>query len=108
MVDTTVKEIVLKYIDELKKTGLPVHSAVVFGSYIYGKPDNYSDIDVLVISTCFDNHIDRADIGILWKIAARVDSRIEPQPCGIIQWIEDDISAIIETARREGLIIPAA
>jgi hypothetical protein len=42
------------------------------------------------------------DINLLWRLAARTDNRIEPIPCGERQWLEDDASAIIEIARREG------
>lgn len=44
----------------------------------------------------------REDINTLWRLAAQKDSRIEPIPCGERQWLEDDVSAIIEIARREG------
>ena len=48
----------------------------------------------------------RDDINLLWRIAARTDSRIEPIPVGEQQYETDDSSAIIETARREGQRIP--
>jgi len=42
-------------------------------------------------------------------VAARTDSRIEPIPCGERQWIEDDVTPIIEIARREGVqVLPEA
>jgi hypothetical protein len=40
--------------------------------------------------------------------AARTDSRIEPVPVGQRQYEEDDSSAILEIARREGFVIPLA
>jgi hypothetical protein len=39
---------------------------------------------------------------LLWRSAARTDSRIEPIAVGEYQFVEDDSSAIIEIARREG------
>ena len=39
---------------------------------------------------------------LLWKLAAKTDSRIEPILCGEPQWDNDVSSAIIEIARREG------
>ena len=62
----------------------------------------WSDIDLVVISPNFDNPRDRRDVNLLWGQAALVDSRIEPVACGERQWREDDSSAIIEIARREG------
>ncbi len=44
----------------------------------------------------------RRDIDLLWRLAAKEDSRIEPIPCGERQWDEDVSSAIVEIARREG------
>jgi hypothetical protein len=60
---------------------------------------------VLVVSPRFDDTHQREDINLLWRIAARVDSRIEPIAIGARQFEEDDSSAIIEIARREGKII---
>jgi uncharacterized protein len=51
---------------------------------------------------------DRTFINLLWQIAARVDSRTEPIPCGSKQWREDDSSAILAIARREGEVLEAA
>ncbi len=45
------------------------------------------------------------DINLLWRMAARTDSRIEPIPVGQRQFEEDDSSAIIEIARREGQVV---
>ncbi|MDY0270048.1 hypothetical protein [Trichloromonas sp.] len=56
----------------------------------------------------FDDLRDRSAVNLLWRLAARIDSRIEPIPCGSRQWREDDSSAIIEIARREGHILDAA
>ena len=82
-----------------------VRFAVVFGSQTTGHPDRWSDIDLLVVSPKFDGQRDRRDIDLLWRLAAQTDSRIEPIPCGEIQWREDTSSAIVEIARREGQIV---
>ena len=63
---------------------------------------------MLVVSPQFDGQRKRTDIDTLWIVAARTDSRIEPIPVGSRQYLEDDSSAIIEMARREGQIIPLA
>lgn len=81
---------------------MTVKFGVVFGSQVAGNTDAWSDIDLLVVSPRFDNQRSREDINLLWRLAARTDTRIEPIPCGEQQWLEDDTSAIIEIARREG------
>jgi len=54
---------------------------------------------------CSAAHDARDDLSFPWRVAARTDSRIEPIPCGVRQWIEDQSSAIIEIARREGEVV---
>ena len=67
-----------------------------------GQANPWSDIDLLVVSPQFDGRRERRDVDLLWRLAARTDSRIEPVPCGEHQWIEDTSSAIVEIARRDG------
>jgi hypothetical protein len=107
MVSKSVLKGVRKYIEALREQGFVVKFGVVFGSQVTGNADVWSDIDLLVVSPRFDGLRDRSDIDMLWRTAARTDNRIEPIPCGERQWHEDDSSAIIEIARREGQAITA-
>lgn len=79
-----------------------MRAGVLFGSWARGTSGRWSDIDVIVISPRFDGPVRRDDIDLLWRVAARTDSRIEPVPCGERQWAEDDATPVIEAARREG------
>ena len=101
---TTVRN----YLVALASEGIMVERAVVFGSQVKGQADAWSDIDVLVISPQFDDIKDRSSVNLLWRVAARTDSRIEPIACGSRQWRDDDSIAIIEIARREGMVLEAA
>jgi predicted nucleotidyltransferase len=85
--------------------GIPIHQGVIFGSQVSGQAHIWSDIDLLVISPQFDGERKREDVNLLWRVAARTDSRIEPIAVGQRQFAEDDSSAIIEIARREGQIV---
>jgi len=96
---------VKKYLRALHEQGFVVKFGIVFGSQVAGRADTWSDIDLLVVSPRFDDQRNRDDINLLWRLAARTDNRIEPIPCGERQWFEDDTSAIIEIARREGQTI---
>jgi predicted nucleotidyltransferase len=97
---------VRNYVDVLRRDhGLDVKRVVVFGSYAKGKADEWSDIDLVVVAPKFDDAFSRDDVSLLWRVAAHTDSRIEPIPCGVRQWVEDQSSAIIEIARREGQVI---
>ena len=102
MVDPTIVMVVRNYLQTLHDYGFEVRFGVVFGSRSQGKANDWSDIDLLVVSPRFDNPRDRRDVDLLWRLAARSDSRIEPIPCGERQWLEDNGSAIVEIARREG------
>ena len=108
MLERSVLKSVTEYINALKANGVEVERAVVFGSQTNGHAHEWSDIDLLVVSPMFDNMVDRNGINLLWRVAARVDSSIEPIPCGSRQWEQDDASAIIEVARRDGEILEAA
>ncbi len=102
MVEQCVLESVRDYLKVVQTEGIAVRFGVVFGSHTASRSDRWSDIDVLVVSPRFDAPRDRRDIGLLWRLAAKSDSRIEPIPCGERQWEEDSSSAIVEIARREG------
>lgn len=108
MLEQSVLTSVKRYLAALREAGVGVEMAVVFGSQAVGKAHEWSDIDLLVIAPQFDTLKDRSTVNLLWHLAARVDSRIEPIPCGSRQWREDDSSAIIEIARREGEVLEAA
>lgn len=106
MVEKSVTLTVRRYLHNLRQQGIPVAFGVVFGSQARGEAGIWSDIDLLVVSPHFDRTRQRADISLLWKVAARTDSRIEPIPVGQQQYLSDDSSALIEIARREGEVIP--
>ncbi len=102
MVDASVVAAVRNYLRALQNHGLTVRFGVVFGSWAKGTANASSDIDLLVVSPRFDKARNRQDVDLLWRLAAQNDSRIEPMPCGERQWEQDDSSAIVEIARREG------
>jgi len=91
---------VRSFLHALAGEGVGVSFGVVFGSQAKGAADRWSDIDLVVVSPQFDEGIRREDVDHLWELAARTDCRIEPVPCGELEWREDDSRAIIEFARR--------
>jgi len=105
MVDPAIVIKVKEYVRRLSQDGLSVAFAVVFGSQATGRANALSDIDMIVVSPQFDVEISRDAINMLWRVAARTDSRIEPIPCGQKQWRDNPADAIIEFARNEGTTI---
>ncbi len=108
MAEETIVDAVQSYLRTVTQEGIPVSFGVLYGSYAAGRADEWSDIDLLVVSPFYDRKRTHEDMSQLWHIAARTDVRIEPIPVGERQYEEDDSSAIIEIARREGQIIPLA
>ncbi len=105
MVDEAIVKVVKQYLQALVEQDIPVRYGVVFGSLAKGHSHAWSDIDLLVVSPRFDGARRREDVNLLWRMAARTDSRIEPVAVGQRQFDEDDSSAIVEIARREGQVV---
>ncbi len=105
MVDKEIVSGVRDYLKRVQSNGITVRFAVIFGSRASGGATEWSDIDLLVVSPSFDKEGDWDEVETLWKIAGRVDSRIEPIPCGEKQWQEDEETPIIEIARQQGEIV---
>ena len=107
MVEEAVIESVKRYLASLPALGIHARRAVLFGSYVQGRVDEYSDIDLVVIAPEFDGARDIALIEKLWQATISADNRIEPIPCGEQEWETDQGRPILEIARREGVIIAA-
>ncbi len=105
MVKDSVVKSVRQYLSVLGEDGIPISFGVVFGSQATGLAHEWSDIDLIVVSPKYDTQRSRDEVEDLWSKAANIDSRLEPIPCGEVEWREDDSRAIVEIARREGEII---
>jgi predicted nucleotidyltransferase len=107
MVEDAVTEVVKRYRAELPAFGIHASRAVLFGSYVQGRADEYSDLDLVVIAPEFDGPREIALVEKLWQATVSADNRIEPIPCGEKEWETDGSRPILEIARREGIIIAA-
>ena len=94
------------YVRALRRQGMRVSRAILFGSYARGDARPNSDIDVLVVAPEFDAPYDSRKVDMLWQLRAYTDSRIEPIGVGERRWREDDASVILEIVRREGQEVP--
>lgn len=76
--DMIVKD-VKRYVEKLKKHGIPVQRVLLFGSWVRGAAGEESDVDVALISPAFsgDRFEDRRKIVPLRRI---INSNIEPIP----------------------------
>ncbi len=68
-----------KYITALKKNMINVKAVYLFGSYARNQADEWSDIDLAILTDKFQG--DSFDFRfLLTKIARTIDSDIEPHP----------------------------
>lgn len=108
MVESAVIESIKNYLRASNERGLPVAYAVLFGAYARNQAHSWSDMDVVVVSERFDEPLRREAVQLLWRVAACVDSQIEPTAAGLRQYESGAGSAIVEIARREGVRSSAA
>lgn len=92
-----------KYLDEVRRLGISVKRAYLFGSYAKGKVWEGSDLDVCVVSNDFGQNYHR-DKMILNKAALKVNPRIEP-----VAYSPDDFDnkydSLVDEVKRFGILI---
>ena len=76
-IDSRIMESIKKYIEKISQY-YKIEAIILFGSYAKGTENEYSDIDIAIISSDFSDIIEDGAklIGLTWKI----DTRIEPHP----------------------------
>ena len=99
-IDNTVLNNVTAFLERLKTEGIQVAEAYLFGSQLTGKADEWSDIDVAVVSPQISD--DRFEERVkLTQIAFSIDERIEPLPFNSKTFTSDDplVRQILHTGR---------
>lgn len=107
MADESVAVAIRRYLQAVQVAGIHAKHAILFGSNAHGAPDQWSDIDLVVIAPELEAPVDRRLIARLWELRASTDARIEPIACGVHEWETNDTRPILEIARREGVVIAA-
>jgi uncharacterized protein len=54
-------------------------SVYMYGSFVYGTADKWSDVDLAIISPDFSEDLFEERVNLM-KIAVKIDDRIEPHP----------------------------
>ena len=101
-----IEAVVLKnvqlFLDKLRKTGFRISEAYIFGSYATGKADEWSDIDVAIISPQIGN--DRFEERIrLTELAVSIDVRLEPLPFNTDSFTSVD--PFVQQIKSEGIAV---
>ena len=84
-----IKDIIQPFITRLINNGIRINAVYLFGSYAKRKENEWSDIDIAVISPDFtDSRLnERIKLTI---IASEIDNRIEPVPFRPGTFVIDD------------------
>ena len=93
-----------KYLQLLKQEGLIIDKAFLYGSYVRNEENKNSDIDLLLVSSQI-NVSDDDQIGKIWALTRKVNSKIEPYLISSDKYQNDDISPIIQIVKQEGIEI---
>ena len=88
MQKSEIIDIVKKYAEHLKKSGIKTDAIYLFGSHAKGNPHKWSDIDVAVISPYLDDDYTEGRFR-LWKLRRNIDLRIEPHGFTPEDWSDD-------------------
>lgn len=107
MAEREVVDLVRAYLQALPEFGIHPTRGIVYGSFAQGKPNEWSDIDLVVVAPEFDAPYSIDLVKRLWRATGAADDRIEPIPCGELEWETDNGRPILEIARREGIEIAA-
>ena len=93
-----VKTIIDRYIVALRKNNVPIHQAILFGSYACGNYKEWSDIDIALVSDIFQGKRFE-DRGKIRKINLSVSSSLEVLPYRPDDFTPDDpfVKEIMET-----------
>ncbi|HCC69056.1 MAG TPA: nucleotidyltransferase [Nitrospiraceae bacterium] len=99
-VNDLIFDTVRRFFDKLNEIGISIEVAYLYGSYVKGKQHKWSDIDVAIISSDFDE--DRFDERVrLTMIASEIDDRIEPVPFRPEDFVDED--PLVWEIKKEGI-----
>ncbi len=104
MVKESIINIIKEYINELIKSNVILTKVILYGSHANDTANENSDIDLMIVSPFFDDNRDKY-LGLIWKLTAKSDFKIEPYPVGTERFESDDTSPIIQIAKSEGIEI---
>ena len=96
--DRKIEKTVKSYLEQLERIGIHVQQAFLFGSYASGKHDEWSDIDLAIVSKDFiGNRFE--DRNKIRKITLQVNSDISPMPYRPEDFNDSDyfVKEILET-----------
>ena len=95
-------KIIENFVKRLRQEGVSVDRVILYGSYAAEKVRRDSDIDVAIVSRDFGK--DRVEEGMaLYRIAGKVDTRLEPVPISVEAYENDTWLPLIYEIKTKGL-----
>jgi predicted nucleotidyltransferase len=102
MVAQEVRDIVKKFVAELRSRGVHVDKTLLYGSFAAGTQAEDSDLDLAVVSGDFGQ--DRFNEGrMLMQLAWRIDPRLHPVPISTDSFLHDTWVPLIHEIREHGI-----
>jgi uncharacterized protein len=101
MAQSEIIEILKKYCTLLNLSGIKVEKAFLYGSHARGDASPDSDIDILLVSKSFDNSDEEAIKA--WSFTRKIDTRIEPYTVGLHQFLNDEVSPLLQIIKQHGI-----
>ena len=74
-----IHRLLKKYLKELENNNVPIRQAILFGSYATNSSNEWSDIDIVLVSDEFEG-IPFKDRNKIRKITLRISSDLSPLP----------------------------
>ena len=96
-----IKESILQFLSLVRKSR-HIEAAYLYGSHVHGTANQWSDIDIAIISPDFAEDKFTALVSLL-RLAAQVDSRIEPVPFAPIDFDPDN--PLVNEIQRTGIAL---
>ena len=95
MVSEEIKKIILKFAKILQERNIKIDKIILYGSHARGKIHEDSDIDVAIVSPDFGKD-PLEERKLLFRLAWRVDPRLEPIPLSLTTWEKTWVPLIYE------------
>lgn len=100
MIDEIIKKQLEQYARSLRQQNIPVQKMFLYGSWARGKQNQWSDIDVAVVSKQFGK--DRIDEMVTLRMAALpINPAISPFPMRL-EDLEDRFGTVANAVKKDG------
>lgn len=93
-----IQKIINLYLSSLKENGIQIQEAILFGSYARGNASKWSDIDLALVSDCFEG-VRFRDKNKIRRITISISSDLEVLPFNSGDFTPDDplVKEILDT-----------